>query len=162
MNLILDLLGYTNHNVVRCIYNKSPLEFYANIKDEDILNQQLQVLKFAWPNITRKIFLEDVCSSTLEKRIWLNRRELILKHGLKLFIQNINVDDINYILEYSMINKSFKDINEAIAFLQSEITYPTIAVDFFPLVLKKCNPYAAGLQNNTLYYLSKAPTFKQP
>lgn len=160
MNLILELQGYTNRNVVRCIYNKSPLEFYANIKDDDILNQQLQILKFAWPNITKNIFLQDVCSSTLEKRVWINRQELIHEHNIKLFIQNVCIDDLKFILKYSNLNTNLNDMNEIKIFLENSVNYPTLSIDFYPLILKKCDPYAIGLRNNILYYLSKAPAFK--
>lgn len=158
MNLILELLGYTNCNVVRCMYDRSPLEFFASVKNGDILDQQIDILRGAWPHITKKIFLEDVCSSTLDKRIWLNRRELILKCNLKLFLQNIDIQDINNVLEYSMLNKPFTDLFEAERFFK-DISYPTIKIDFFPLIKKKCDPYAAGLQDNMLYYLSKPPVF---
>jgi hypothetical protein len=160
MNLILDLQGYTNHNVVRCIYDKSPLEFYANVKDDKILNSQIQILKFAWPNITSKIFLEHVCSSNLEKRVWINREELIPDHSLKLFIKNVNIEDINKVLNYSLGNKNVNSFQEAEDFFKNNITYPTIAIDFFPLLLQKCDPHEFGLQNNILYYLMNPPSFK--
>lgn len=158
MNLILELEGFTNVNLVKCVYNKSPLEFYANIKDDSVLDHQLDILKFAWPNITKNIFLEHVCSSSLEKNVWINRKELIPSHKLKLFIQGVDLQDINFVLNSSGFD-SFHNMNDTKDFFDKQ-TYPTHLIDFIPLIIRKCDPYLVGLQTNTLYYLSKPPVYK--
>lgn len=160
MNLILDLKGYTNDNVVKCMYDRGPLDFFAIVGNDEVLNEQLQILKCAWPNITKKTFLEDVCSSTLEQRIWLNRQKLVFNCNLKLFIKEIDIGDINDVLEYSILERPFTNLVEIKEYFNN-LKYPTLEVDFLPLILKKCNPYRAGLKKNMLYYLSKSPEFQE-
>ena len=162
MNLVLELQGYTNINVVRCVYDKSPLQFYANIYDDSVLNNQLEILKLAWPNINKIVFFKDVCSSSLEKRVWMNRKELVPNHNIKLQIPNVSYEELLFIFNLSMGSafvrkKGFTTIEHVVTFLKNEMKYPTNQIDFIPLILKKCDPYAIGLKRNTIYYLSKPP-----
>lgn len=155
MDIILDFSGYTNDNVVYCLWDKSPLEFYARVANHLTFEKQLEILNLTWPRLTQSDFLEHICSSSLEKRVWMNRKELLFKHNLKIIIKNININDLVDVLKRSLINvNNLSDVSEV---FQSH-KYPTLCFDFVPLIKARCEPYLGGMTRNVLYYLTKAPT----
>lgn len=156
MDIILEYSGYTNDNVVYCLFDKSPLEFYARVANDLTFEKQLEILNFTWPRLTRSDFLEHVCSSSLEKRVWMNRKELSFKHNLKIVIRNVTIDDLVDVLKRSLINvnNNVSDVREV---FQSH-KYPTLSFDFVPLIKARCEPYFGGMTRNVLYYLTKPPT----
>src|SRR5436190_18929943 len=110
----LHLIGYTNQQVVKCLYNKSPLEFYSRIKSDNVFAKQLDILKMAWPKINKETFLNNVCSSSLDKRVWINKRELIQNHRVSVRLSPITFEDIKHVMKRSTLLQfdSFDQIKE--------------------------------------------------
>lgn len=157
MDIILDFAGYTNETVVYCLWDKSPLEFYARVANRVTLEKQLEILNFTWPGLTENDFVEHVCSSSLEKRAWMNRKQLLFKHNLKITIRNVTLTDLAGVLKRSLIDVSdTSDVNQFRAVFGSR-RYPTLDFDFVPLIKARCDPYFGGMTRNTLYYLTKPP-----
>jgi len=159
-DITLHLTGYTNTNVVKCIYDKSPLEFYSRNKDDTVLHNQLNILGMAWPKINKEIFLKHVCSSSLEKKVWLNKLELVQDHAIKIKLSSINFIDLKEILKRSTF-KIFENLENIKAYILG-LKYPNIEIDWMFLILKHCNIEMLGLKKNTLYYVQEEPiiTFK--
>jgi len=154
-NVTLHLTGYTNTNVVKCIYDKSPLEFYSKNKDDVVFNNQLHILSMAWPKINKEIFFKHVCSSSLEKKVWMNKLELIKDHDVTIKLSSIHINDLKEILKRSTL-KTFENL-ENIKLYISGLKYPNIEIDWMFLILKHCNAEKLGLKRNTLYYVQEAP-----
>jgi len=155
----LHLVGYTNNNIVKCLYDKSPLEFYSRIKDDNVMQNQINILKMAWPNINQEEFMRHVCSSSLEKRAWINKLELIEDHKIQLKLSPISGENIEEVIKRSTL-KRFENIDNFVVYLQS-LKYPNVEIDWMFLILKHCKPHRLGLKNNTLYFVENPPTIKK-
>ncbi|TLY46825.1 MAG: hypothetical protein E6K54_07955 [Gammaproteobacteria bacterium] len=152
----LHLEGYTNDRVVKCMYlDKSPLDFYARIKDDSVLSTQIEVLKMAWPEMTKEKFLQHVCSSSLERGVWINRLNLKKDHTLGLKLSSIKKGDIEQVLRRSTLRK-FDGVEQIKSYLDG-LKYPNFFIDWMYLILQKCNPNKIGLKKNVLYCLGRAP-----
>jgi len=155
----LQLSGHTNSNVVKCMYDKSPLEFYSRIKDNTILKHQINILQFAWPRLNKEDFFAHVCSSSLEKRVWINKLELKLNHSIGIKLSPVEYTDIETTLKRSTLRK-FNDIEEVSKYL-NQLKYPNNEIDWVFLILKHCNEEKLGLKKNTLYFVQKPPIIEK-
>jgi len=157
-NIQLHLSGHTNSNVVKCMYDKSPLEFYSRIKNNNVLMHQIAILQFAWPNLSKEDFFKHVCSSSLEKNVWINKRDLKLNHTLKIKLSAVEEVDIEDTIKRSTL-KQLNDVKEIKAYL-NELKYPTAKIDWMFLILKHCKADSLGLKKNTLYFVENAPSIE--
>lgn len=155
-NLQLDFVGFTNNDVVDCGYNKSPLEFYSRTKP-DVFKKQITVLKTAWSDLDKDQFIEYICSSSLEKNVWINRKHLKRVHSVKLKIPQITMNDLISAISQTRIivnkNLTIDEINNIL----NTIKYPSIEIDWIPLIKNKCNIRSTGLKKYVLYYVSECP-----
>lgn len=156
-DLTLDLQGFSNTNVVKCLHGKSPLEYFARISDKNVFNKQIEILQLVWPTIDQNDFLEHVCSSSFDRGVWIYRKSLQPIHDLSLKITGVSLEELNTTLKRSMITTKSLNKDELNRFFNG-LVYPNITVDWSDLIKNKCNPRKLGLRKNILYFMLRPPS----
>lgn len=154
-SLDLILVGYActkNHIVFH--ENLSPSEFYARA-DTKTFRNQIDLLQFKWPNLTEKQFIKNVRSASVKKNVWIHDLYLKPIHTIHFKISGVSLNDLNTILARGMYNPitNFEEFDRII------LQYPTIRMDFLPLLRLKCgsNKVDGQLKPYLIYYLQSKP-----
>lgn len=143
-----------------CNMNVSPTQFYARIENDLIFDNQISLLNLHNWSIDRLSFLQYVKPSSLEKRVWLDTRYLARNHDVNIRVF-INLSQLKSVLDRSLLNtqtiKTFEGVNE----MFSKLSYPTLNLDFFPLIYEVCGRTKVNnlFKRNTIYFLSTQPNF---